>query len=137
MLGWVKCGACGKRFRPKRGRRSDICPDCNRACIQKQLLSTGSPVEGQSELDVVERKVREAQYQQATVCADRVSAMEDKVAKWQQLNRLLNAPSDALSPSERSKYKSMRRDLAKSDAVQAFLRRANRDAREDRKRGWD
>jgi len=134
MLGWVKCGACGRQFRPKRGRRSDICPDCERALIQKQLLSTAPSVEGQSELNMVERRVREAQYQQSTARADRVSAMEEKVARWQQLNRLLNAPPNALSPSERNKYESMQRELAKSDAVQSFLRRAKHDAREDRKR---
>lgn len=102
--------------------------------MQKQLLSTAPSVEGQSELDMAESRVREAQYQQANECADLISAMEEKVAKWQQLNRLLNGPPNALSASERTKYKSMQRELAKSDAVQAFLRRAKHDAREERKR---
>ena len=86
------------------------------------------------ELDVVEDRVRDAQYVRAATCADSVSAMEEKVTRWQQLNRLLNSPPNALSTSERTKYKSMRRELAKSDAVRAFLRQAKANAREDRKR---
>jgi len=134
MLGWVKCGACGKQFRPRRSERTDVCPDCGRAQLQQRLIGDTLRGLGTSELDAAESKVREAQLQEATELVDGISSMETNVAQWQQLNRILNDPSGALSASERKEYKALHKRLAKSEAVRAFLRESEEQMKRERKR---
>jgi TolA-binding protein len=98
-------------------------------------LSEPQNTTGEPELDEAERKVRNAKFENATERVDQISEMEHKVAKWQQLNRILNTSDEILPDSERNKFECMRRDLEGSKEVQAFLREAKtRDLRE-RKRG--
>jgi predicted RNA-binding Zn-ribbon protein involved in translation (DUF1610 family) len=134
MFGYVKCGSCGKQFRPQRSIRVDICPECAMARNYSRWLSEPQNTTGDSELDEAERKVRNAKFENANERVSQISGMEHKVAKWQQLNRILNASDEILPNSERSKFECMRRDLEGSKEVQAFLREAKaRDLRERRR----
>jgi len=131
MLGWVKCGACGKRFRPQRGRRRDLCPGCSQAGFQARVLGEHMSSLGDSELDQAERRVREAQLRTASGQEHGVDAMAAEVAEWQQLNSVLNANDGVLSESERREYGERRRELERSDSVRAFLREAKHRQRRD------
>ena len=56
MFGFVKCEACGKRFRRK--GISLVCPKCS---IMNYCIRTAPPITGTSELDNAQRKIRQAQ----------------------------------------------------------------------------